>query len=413
MVSIEDRLRELGYSPKRDGSPQRSHKVTAGKSLSQTISGEWHYNKYGGVYIVNKSLDIDDLLSYSDEPSELSVFKNYIGYTQKSITLDDLVFIDIETTGLASDAGTYVFLIGLGKYTGTKLNLTQFFLNSPAGELALLDQLEKHLTDSSVIVSYNGKSFDVPHIRSRYLYFDWPNPLEDHHHIDLLHLVRRIWKARLSNRSLGQIETKILNVRRSEEDIPGWMVAQLYLEYLHTQDASPLTRIFYHNEIDVISLAMLLDHIARILSNPLDVDIEHGLDLISIGKLYADMGDLSYSVKIYKRGLEFDDVNGSQYQNAIIDLAYILKKQNLFDQANELWEMAASWGDIDACIELAKYFEHRNKKLENAIEWTEKALQFVQSDQLMPYQRTLVKPELDHRLNRLLTKITRSQENAE
>ena len=83
------------------------------------------------------------------------------------------------------------------------------------------------------------------------------------------------------------------------------MIADLYFDYLHTRDARPLLGVFYHNEMDVVSLAALLANIADLLSSPLDGTIQHGLDMIAIGKLYADLGYPDIAVKIYQRGLQF------------------------------------------------------------------------------------------------------------
>jgi tetratricopeptide (TPR) repeat protein len=201
------------------------------------------------------------------------------------------------------------------------------------------------------------------------------------------------------------IEVQILNIQRAEEDVPGWMVAQLYLEYLHTQDAAPLARIFYHNEVDVVSLSKLLEHIATILSDPIESDIQYGLDLISIGKFYADTGELEYAIQVYLHGLEFDDLRGEEYQLAISELAMLHKKQEQYPDAIRLWEIAYNNGDLDACIELAKYYEHRARELDKARIWTQKALNLLDSDQYMPYERTMLSPDIKHRLNRLIRKL--------
>ena len=185
------------------------------------------------------------------------------------------------------------------------------------------------------------------------------------------------------------------------------MVPDLYFDYLHTGDARPLLGVFYHNEMDVVSLAALLAHIADLLANPLDPSIQHGLDLIAIGNLYADLGKLETAVQIYQHGLEFDDLrNGAYYWQALKELSFLQKKRGDMEAACGLWEQAAQNEQIYAYIELAKVCEHRQKDFPEAINWTQTAIEIVSDAGYPNYERDRLLPDLEHRLERLKRKST-------
>jgi tetratricopeptide (TPR) repeat protein len=315
--------------------------------------------------------------------------------------LERFAFIDTETTGLVGGTGTYTFLVGLGRFEGDEFRLVQFFLQEPGEEPAQLAAIEEFLAPCEAVVSFNGKTFDLPLLNTRYITNGWPPPLKDAPHIDLLHLARRLWKLRLPSRTLGDLEAKILGLTRSQQDVPGWMVADLYFDYLHTGDARPLRGVFYHNEMDIVSLAALLNHMASLLENPLSESIQHGLDLLSIGKLYADLGHLDMAAEIYQRGLDHKDIHEEAYWDAIQQLSFIHKKRGDLKLAMELWAKAAAEEQIYAHVELAKVFEHTERDIQSALKWTQEALEIINSPDYPIYERDVWQAELEHRLTRL------------
>ena len=118
-------------------------------------------------------------------------------------------------------------------------------------------------------------------------------PLNTYTHIDLLHIARRMWRDRLESRTLGSIESNILDLPRTEEDIPGWMVPTIYFDYLKSGDARPVTQVLYHNAMDIISLSTLLNHVSIMLDDPQGGMVEDGIDLISIAKIFEDLGEFN------------------------------------------------------------------------------------------------------------------------
>ena len=347
---------------------------------------------------------IHGLLQLSGPP-DLSFFESHPHLKGISdIPPESFLFIDTETTGLSGGAGTYVFLVGAAKYNQDSLDFAQFFLQDPGSESAQLAALESFTANTKVIISYNGKSFDLPRIKTRYQYHAWPEPFKNAYHIDLLHFARRIWKSHLPSCTLGDLEKNIIGLERDSLDIPGYKVSEYFYHYLHTQDPSPLESIFYHNEIDVISLAALLSYLTDRLSSPLNQDnlLESHSDLIAIAKYY-------YSIHLYEDAKEvllaaLSDPNFSDeiLLEGKLCLGSIYKKSGDISLAAPIWEECAGMGSFEALIDLAKHAEHDLADFENAIHWTLSAMDLLDTFPLD--KQSTLSSQLAHRLQRLKTK---------
>jgi len=171
------------------------------------------------------------------------------------------VFLDTETTGLAR--GAYTFLVGVGFFTqddrGTpdSFCLEQYLMRDPGEELPMLTALSERLAGQEALVSFNGRAFDLPLLKTRFTCKGLTLPLENAPHLDLLGPTRRLWRTRLSSCALSVVETHVLGVRRTCEDVPGHAIPTLYFQYLQTGNAQALSSVFYHNQMDVLSLASL------------------------------------------------------------------------------------------------------------------------------------------------------------
>lgn len=162
-------------------------------------------------------------------------------------------FVDIETMGMF---GRPVILIGLGFFERSELCILQFLLRSIDEEAAALSALRDLIPENSVVVSFNGKCFDIPYLSDRLAYYGLA-PLPDIIHYDLLHPARRLWKNEFIDCRLNTLETCLLNCCR-EEDLPGALVPEWYAKYMETKNPGPLIPIVEHNRQDVLTLAVLL-----------------------------------------------------------------------------------------------------------------------------------------------------------
>jgi uncharacterized protein YprB with RNaseH-like and TPR domain len=294
----------------------------------------------------------------------------------KAINLDDyddFVFIDTETTGLSGGTGTMAFMVGVARFVEGKLVLEQFFLQNPAEEGALLTALNSFCGEMKAIVSYNGKAFDIPILNTRFVLNGMSSPFEELPHFDLLPITRRVWKARLAQCNLGNIEHHILGLDRDPDEVPGFMVPEIYMDYLHSGDATPLEGIFKHNENDVVSLAALFSTLNDLLEDPFGQSQAYASDHVSIGRLMGSLGDEEMAIKLYESGNALGGDTSAQSM-ALLRLADIHKRRSSWDSAKPLWEEAASIGSIAALIELAKYYEHQQKVYSLALDWTQQAL---------------------------------------
>lgn len=412
MPSLSERLQALGVKIDSGDKPTLESSRSREYSIQNVLPGDWWHTANGDVYYVETCYGADMVVgNVPIRPlAPLDIITDWAQTPQIShLGLEKLAFIDIETTGLVAGAGTYAFLLGAGRFEGDQFRLVQFFLQDPSQEIALLDALEEFLAPCEAVVSYNGKSFDVPFINNRYITNGSPPLLRDTAHIDLLHLARRIWKLRISRCTLGDIEVNILGMQRSEHDVPGWMVADLYFDYLRTGDARPLRGVFYHNEVDVVSLAALLSHLADIVSEPIESPKLHSLDLAAVGRLYEHLGRLEMSARIYGKALERSDLPQDVYWDTAKRLSFLLKRQGHMESAMKLWEKAAGHGFIFACVEMAKFYEHSQKDFHLAAVWTEKALKIIMDQPKSVFKHLLWQEALEHRKSRLEKKLLKAQ----
>ena len=293
------------------------------------------------------------------DPFELADYENF-------------VFLDTETTGLSGGTGTMAFMVGAARFVNGALVLEQFFLQNPAEEQGLLTALSNFCGNMKAVVSYNGKVFDLPILNTRFVLNAMNNPFDGLPHFDLLPITRRVWKARLGQCNLGNIEHHILGLDRDPNEVPGYLVPEIYMDYLHSGDATPLEGIFRHNENDVVSLAALFSILNDLLEDPITQSEAYASDHVSIGRLMGSLGDEEMAIRLYESGKDLGGDRSAQ-TTALLRLADIHKQHKNWNDALPLWEEAASMNSLVAMIELAKYYEHQERKYDLALDKTLKA----------------------------------------
>ncbi|HEY4144413.1 ribonuclease H-like domain-containing protein [Pinirhizobacter sp.] len=164
---------------------------------------------------------------------------------------------DTETTGLAGGTGTRAFMIGAAHWEEDELCVRQLYLTAMSGEAAMLRAFAGWIEPSTVLLSYNGKSYDAPLLATRYRLARMANPLPGLAHVDLLHPMRRRYRHVWENCRLATAERKLLDVLR-EDDLPGSEAPRAWLSYLRGGASTNLKRVAEHNRQDLLSLAGLL-----------------------------------------------------------------------------------------------------------------------------------------------------------
>jgi uncharacterized protein YprB with RNaseH-like and TPR domain len=358
------------------------------------------------VFVAKQTFTADYLHGRSSIsiPSLCPVMADWAADTRLgSIGAEALAFLDTETTGLSGGTGTYAFMVGAGRFIDGEFQLLQFFMRDPAEEPALLEGLADFIAPCTAMVTFNGKAFDAPLLRTRYTMHAIPSPLADLSHLDLLPLARRLWRDRLPSRALKYLEENILAAPRTTEEVPGYEIPWLYFDYLRTRDARPLKGVFYHNAMDVVAMAALLSHVNGMLADPFSGSVEHGLDFVALGKLFEDLGEWEQAARLYERGLQ-SELAEADFGLAVRRLGVLQKRRGDLAQAMPWWEQAARQGHIYACIELAKYYEHRSRDPQQALYWAEQARQQAGHQEMPAYVRNHWIEEIEHRIGRLRRK---------
>jgi uncharacterized protein YprB with RNaseH-like and TPR domain len=406
MPTLSDRLKSLGVKiGAKDIPPPKP-----GKSypVEEIVAGRFLETKNGSTYLIED--DFPNNYVHGQVGLRIATTPQTIAEWAGDLKIagqipESMVFLDTETSGLAGGTGTFAFLVGAGRYTQEGFHLAQFFMRDPLEEPALLLALEDFLAPCQTIVSFNGKAFDVPLLDTRYTLQGWKSPFKDLAHIDLLHLSRRLWRDRLPSRTLANLEVQILQASRADEEIPGWMIPQIYFDYLREGDARPLKRVFYHNAMDVVSLAALLNHTSSLLEDPFSQKTNEYIDLAAVARLLEDLGHIEKASELYETCLKAD-LPEDIYNDTLQRLSLLHKRNNNYPAAIALWEQAALRKRIYAYEELAKYFEHHTQDVRQALKWTLEALDMI--DTISPSNPEAIqwRLEFQHRLQRLERKIS-------
>lgn len=407
MTSLSDKLKSLGVRiGARDLPPPRPRNPYP---IERVVPGRFQETPHGEVYLVERRYSLEQRHGCVTlrVTAPLGVVAEWAHEPRLAdAELDTFAFLDTETTGLSGGTGTYAFLVAVGRYDGQEFRLAQFFMRDPMEEPALLAALTEFLQPCQALVTFNGKGFDVPLLNTRYITNGEQSPLASLAHLDLLPLARRLWRARLPSRALGYLEEHILGLVRDQEDVPGWVIPSLYFGYLRSGDARSMKSVFYHNAIDVLSLAALLNHVAGMFDDPLGGAVVHGLDLVSMGKLHGDLGHLEKAVQLYERGLAHD-LPEEAHWDAVRRLSFIQKRCGNLSAACASWREAAGSGQIYAHVELAKFYEHQQRDHAEAAQWTQAAITLVNAAGFPRHERRRWRADLEHRLARLHRKLDR------
>jgi uncharacterized protein YprB with RNaseH-like and TPR domain len=410
MSSLADKLKSLGVQlGARDLPPPR--RLSQAYAIEEVVSGRFQPTPEGALFVAETLYDPTYRHGQVGLWAEASL-QTIAAWARESTLaeshLEKFAFLDTETSGLAGGTGTYPFLVGVGRFDGQLFRLIQFFMRDPGEEQAQLAALTDFIQPCQALVTFNGKSFDVPLLNTRYTLNDRQSPLPDLAHLDLLPLARRLWRDRLPSRRLGDLEIQILKAERTQEDIPGWLIPSIYFDYLRSGDARPLKGVFYHNAMDVLAMAALLNRISQMLAEPLGAAVEHALDLIAIGKLHETLGQFETAAHLFEHGMSRDDLPEEHYWTAQRRLSFLQKRNNNLTAAVEVWQLAADGRQIYAHVELAKYYEHKQRDYQEAIRWTQSAIDLLDASHASQFERRQWIGDLKHRLARLQRKLARS-----
>jgi uncharacterized protein YprB with RNaseH-like and TPR domain len=261
------------------------------------------------------------------------------------------VYVDTETTGLSGGSGTLAFLIGLAVVEHDALLVTQYLLTRFVGEAQMLKAFGEALTPDDRLVSYNGKSFDLPLLSSRYSLQRIAQSFEQLPHLDLLHPVRRLFGKRWPDCRLTTLEAHLLGFRRLD-DLPGSEAPAAWAEYLRKGRAERLIQVVAHNRQDIVSLALAHAVLCQVVAQPK----AHGVDIIALAQWLSKHDEKSaYSLLKSSQTTLCD--RGKRL------LAHLARRAEEWELAVGIWEELVNRDCQEATEQLAKYHEHVSQNL--------------------------------------------------
>jgi tetratricopeptide (TPR) repeat protein len=324
------------------------------------------------------------------------------------------LFLDTETTGLAGGTGTYAFLVGVAWWDAGGLEVEQFFMRDHSEEHSVLLALRERLAERPVLVTFNGKSFDWPLLETRFRMTRAITPRAPLAHLDLLHPARQLWRLRLGTARLPELEKHVLGWERGI-DVQSELIPQIYFDFLRGGPAEPLVPIFRHNQMDLRGLAALAERVLSVLAAPEEARCD-ALELYGVSRILSRRGEYDRARALYARTLDAglsEDI-GRMAQR---ELARLAKRGRDYELANSLWATLCSNAEagpeaIEALVELAIHYEHRGRDPRRAAQMTREALAHltagVRERRITTGQYRSLRSSLDHRLERLNRKATRS-----
>jgi uncharacterized protein YprB with RNaseH-like and TPR domain len=436
MSALSDRLRGImatvpGASPRpsSDAADARaaSSRAFDGADAAETLGGQWTDVSGHRVLVVERVYRpghrhgrltlMDHVLPESDD--WLRVFLS--GLEPVSPRLNGasrdrsrVLFIDLETTGLAGGAGTYAFLVGCGWFDGCAFRVRQFFMTGAAVEAAMLTLLESCADSVALVVSVNGKSFDLPLIETRYVLHRRESPFGGVPHLDMLHPARRMWRRQEddtegqggSGCTLGALESAICGHTR-EGDVPGFEIPARYFHYVRTGDASPLEAVFEHNRLDLVSLAFLTARAAQLAIDDV-AELKDAREAVGLGQLLERAGAIGRAKRCFARAAGIDGVaslpgDEATRAEAMHAYAVLCRRDRRYADAAGVWRQLLALERCPASLArtaseaLAVHHEHRVRDLFAARAFAQRSA----SLQTTPSRRQA----LEHRLARIDRKL--------
>lgn len=236
----------------------------------------------------------------------------------------DIVFLDTETTGVHVGAGMCPFLIGIGFYRNDRFEIHQLFIRDFAEEESMLSELGEWLRRFSVLVTYNGRTFDAPIVEGRCVLSRVDIPFAHMRHFDMLYMARRLWKASQGSCKLTSLEQGLARFLRGP-DVHGSRIPAAYFEFLRSGWTGALSRVFTHNAYDILSLAALtILATDRVVSEPAPLDDPR--DVYSLARVLDSSAHVARSVRYYRTALDSDSLPAQLRRRVLERLSLLYRR---------------------------------------------------------------------------------------
>jgi hypothetical protein len=400
-INLGDRLRQVisGGVPRVQPPPSETPHVEApakfafdGPRAADILAGQWMESRDGAVLVVDRYYsperrhgrtrigDIVDTLEAGLDALHV-LGRAWPGREPRPYT-SKLCFFDLETTGLAGGAGTQAFLVGTAVLEDGGIRVRQFLLPGFQHERALLAMVAEWHARQETLVTFNGRTFDVPLIETRYLLHRLTFPLGEMPHLDMLHPARGLWKQRptvagpaLDDESckLSVLERHLAGYHRIG-DVPGFEIPSRYFRFVRTGDVHGLEAVLEHNRIDLISLALVTAR-AITLINDGPQAAEHPREALGLGRVYERSGAAENAEASFAHAAALSARVGREpdvHAEALRRLAICRRRSGRTAEAARAWQQLLSVPGCPAVLRreareaLAIHHEHRSRDLQTA-----------------------------------------------
>jgi uncharacterized protein len=396
-----DRFRNLIVTPQSGAQSSSSGTNARYRRLADALGADL-VSTGGGAYCLKTTLfpmdyshgtiRVDELKTTTEWPA--SAFTAH--ETEGSVSAGKILYLDTETTGLGG-AGVVPFLVGTGEMTERGFEVKQYVIPDYDDESAMLEALLASLEGRSVM-TYNGATFDLPLLRDRFIINRVHKSYQFDPCYDLLQATRRLFKRRIKDCSLGNVERELLGFTR-DDDVPGYLIPSIYFDWLSSENVTQLPGVLEHNLYDIVSLHFLAFHIARIFGSDGEA-LDQVDDLYSLTRVYHRRNDRERTHRLCER---LDSESAGLSPDIRLFRAFTLKKASQWPEAASIFEELARLDTREAYwanLELAKYFEHSVKDYHRSLEC---ALRAGSQCPVTPAE----KEALTYRIARLRTRLGR------
>jgi uncharacterized protein YprB with RNaseH-like and TPR domain len=295
------------------------------------------------------------------------------------------LFIDTETTGLSGGTGMMAFLVGAGRFDEGRFVVEQWFLREPSEEPALLCALRERIEQSTALVSFNGKAFDLPLLRARFIMNRLGVP-ETPPHFDLVHVARRIYGERMDQCRLVHLERDVLGFVR-EGDVHGSEIPSRYSAFLRHGDAEGLIPVVEHNLWDVIAMAALVGELAARVTGDDAVGRFEPSDMAGLAKTALRAGAHELAVSMASEALDRASMGRDRTvaarAGAIAAKAH--RKRGEHGRSKEALQLVLEHAPDEAWahLELSKLYEHKYRDPWRALEHARRAIGAEKDDAML------------------------------
>ncbi|MBI3272609.1 MAG: ribonuclease H-like domain-containing protein [Planctomycetes bacterium] len=273
----------------------------------------------------------------------------------RGLDLRRTLLLDTETTGLAGGSGTYAFLVGLAFFRDGCFEVRQLLMRDHGEEAALLGALAALLGEFDALVTYNGKSFDVPLLETRFALARQPADLRRAAHLDLLHPARRLWRGRTGDCRLSTLEREVCAFER-QGDVSGAEIPGLYFSSLRRRDPSLLLPVLEHNRWDLLSLAALLGRVLGLVRDPLGTEGTGPEDLLRVARIYESQPDWKAARPLLEEAARG---GGATRRPALARLGEVCRRLGDAEAAARAWEALVDEPGVlaaEPCARLARHW---------------------------------------------------------